>query len=222
MIKELISLFEDNSLIPKIKRKLPYMFSLAELELSKSGRVGMEVGTIREQIIIALLIYKFGYENIRLSAITSSEVDIFLFNKPISIKTIKKKLTTQKSNKLSGSGIKLIWTVDWEKVKNFCNIYEPKSELLLVEVVWEQTGGFYYIPLEVQKEIFELLGKEEYLFKHREGTNPRGVELSNKAIKMMLEKDQTKKLEIYWKKENQSEELLYQPYKRWVELWEKD
>jgi len=116
----------------------------------------------------------------------------FLFNKPVSIKTIKKKLTTQKSNKLSGSGIKLIWTVDWEKVKNFCNIYEPKSELLLVEVVWEQTGGFYYIPLEVQKEIFELLGKEEYLFKHREGTNPRGVELSNKAIKMMLENDQTK------------------------------
>jgi hypothetical protein len=39
---------------------------------------------------------------------------------------------------------------------------------------------------------------------------------------MMLEKDQTKKLEIYWTKENQSEELLYQPYKRWVELWEKD
>jgi len=77
MIKELISLFEDNSLIAKIKRKLPYMFSLAELELSKSGRVGMEVGTIREQIIIALLIYKFGYENIRLPAITSSEVDIF-------------------------------------------------------------------------------------------------------------------------------------------------
>jgi hypothetical protein len=90
MIKELISLFEDNSLIAKIKRKLPYMFSLAELELSKSGKVGMEVGTIREQIIIALLIYKFGNENIRLPSITSSEVDLFLFNKPVSIKTIKK------------------------------------------------------------------------------------------------------------------------------------
>jgi hypothetical protein len=106
------------------------LFFIAEVEMSKSGKVGMEVGTLREQIIIALLIYKFGYENVKPNPITTEDFDLRLYGKPVSIKTIKKSLP-KRIGKFSGSGIKLIWTVDWKKVENFYRKYEPKSEMLL-------------------------------------------------------------------------------------------
>ena len=54
MIKQLDQMFGDEKIVEKIKRKLPYMFFIAEVEMSKSGKVGMEVGTLREQIVMEL------------------------------------------------------------------------------------------------------------------------------------------------------------------------
>jgi len=45
----LIELFEDEKLVEKIKMRLPYLFQLAELESSRAGRIGMEVGSAREK-----------------------------------------------------------------------------------------------------------------------------------------------------------------------------
>jgi len=111
MLSKLIEIFEDEKLVKRIKNKLPYLFQLAELESSRAGKVGMEVGSLREKIIIALLIYKFGEENVETEiSITEPEVDVKLFGKPISIKTITGK---------SLSGVKLIWTVDAQKAREF-------------------------------------------------------------------------------------------------------
>jgi hypothetical protein len=211
-------MFGDEKIVEKIKRKLPYMFFIAEIEMSKSGKVGMEVGTLREQIIIALLIYKFGYENVKPNPITTEDFDLKLYGKPVSIKTIKKSLP-KRIGKFSGSGIKLIWTVDWEKVENFCRKYEPKSEMLLVEVSWGKEGGFYYIPLEVQKEIFGEIVRDRYVYRHKRGTNPRGVEISNEGIKRLIEHRETKKINIFWEKPEIGDDIIYKPYQRWVELW---
>ncbi|MCX7948432.1 MAG: ThaI family type II restriction endonuclease, partial [candidate division WOR-3 bacterium] len=41
-------IFRDEESVRKIKTKLPYLFKLAELETSRGGRAGMEVGTLRE------------------------------------------------------------------------------------------------------------------------------------------------------------------------------
>jgi hypothetical protein len=65
--RRLVELFEDVGLVEKIQRKLPYLFHLAEQESARGGRVGMEVGSKREQILVALLIYKFGEENVNTS-----------------------------------------------------------------------------------------------------------------------------------------------------------
>jgi hypothetical protein len=46
----LFQLFEDEKIVEKIKRKLPYMFFIAEIEMSRSGKVG----TLREQIVMEL------------------------------------------------------------------------------------------------------------------------------------------------------------------------
>jgi len=56
MASKLIEIFHDKRLTEKIKEKLPLLFCLAELEASRAGKIGMEVGSLREKILIALLI----------------------------------------------------------------------------------------------------------------------------------------------------------------------
>ncbi|MFQ6033199.1 MAG: ThaI family type II restriction endonuclease, partial [Candidatus Zixiibacteriota bacterium] len=124
MSSRLIKIFEDDALVEKIKRRLPYLFQLAELESSRAGRTGMEVGSLRERVIVALLIYKFGEENVETEIpITEPEVDAKLFGESVSIKTKKGK---------GFSGVKLIWTVDAQKSKEFRESYYPRCDILLI------------------------------------------------------------------------------------------
>ncbi len=65
----------------------------------------MEVEILREKIITAFLIYKFGKENVNTEVpITKSEIDVLLYAHPNSIKTITGK--TLKSVKLAEKRIK--------------------------------------------------------------------------------------------------------------------
>ena len=66
MSSRLIEIFEDARLVNRIKNKIPYLFQLAELESSRAGKIGMEVGSLRERVIIALIIYKFGEANVKI------------------------------------------------------------------------------------------------------------------------------------------------------------
>lgn len=89
MTKRIYEIFDEESLIKKIKNKLPYLFQLAEIDNSRDGKLGMEIGSARERILIALLIYKFSEENVKVDiAITKSEIDVIVFDEPISIKTV--------------------------------------------------------------------------------------------------------------------------------------
>ena len=89
MNRYLVEMFEDEALKTKIKKRLPYLYRVAELESSRAGKIGMQVGSVRESIIIALLIYKFGESNVKTDIpIIEPEVDVELFGHPISIKTI--------------------------------------------------------------------------------------------------------------------------------------
>jgi len=210
IMNELPELFKDANLINKIKNRLPILFQLAEQESSRAGKVGMEVGSLREKIIIALLIYKFGANNIDTDIpITEKEVDVKLFNTPISIKTITGKYL---------SGIKMIWTVDAESAKEFLANYKPICHIILVQVNWNNIGFFYYIPLESQVRCYQLLGKEAYIKLPKIGTNPRGVEISKDAMIYLTNDKLTQKIDIFWKKSA----IEFDAYKRWVELWEEE
>jgi len=210
MSSKLIELFKDTELVNRIKNKLPYLFQLAELESSRAGKIGMEVGSLREKIIIALLIYKFGGTNVETEIpITEPEIDVKLFGKPISIKTITGK---------GFSGVKLIWTVDAQKAREFRENYYPKCDIILVQINWGGEGGFYYIPVEIQKEIFDGIGREKYIKLPKPGTNPRGVEISKEALTMLVNHKLTKVIKINWIKTK----VDYNPYKRWVDYWRED
>lgn len=210
MSSRLIEIFDDENLVEKIKKRLPYLFQLAELESSRADKTGMEVGSIREKIIVALLIYKFGEPNVETKIpVTESEVDVKLFGEPISIKTITSKRL---------SGVKLIWTVDAQKVREFRDTYYPRCDILLIQINWNNIGGFYYIPLEAQKRVFDKVGRENYIKLPKLGTNPRGVEITKEALSALIKDNETKCIEINW----QRIKIDFNPYKRWVDLWSED
>ncbi len=210
MSGHLIEIFEDEKLIRKIKGRLPYLFQLAELESSRAGKIGMEVGSVRERIIVALLIYKFGEANVETEIpITMPEVDAKLFGKPVSIKTITGK---------GFSGVKLIWTVDAQKAKEFCEGYYPHCDILLVQINWNDVGGFYYIPLNVQKRLFDKIGRHNYIKLPKSGTNPRGVEITKEALSNLIKDTDSRSISINW----QRTKIEFNSYKRWVELWGED
>lgn len=210
MSSRLIEIFEDGKLVDKIKRRLPCLFQLAELECSRAGKIGMEVGSLRERIIVALLIYKFGEANIETEIpITEPEVDVRLFGDPVSIKTITGK---------GLGGVKLIWTVDAQKAREFRKTYYPHCDILLIQINWNDTGGFYYIPLESQKALFDKVGREGYIKLPKPGTNPRGVEITKEALLSLVEDELSKVIEISWRRTK----VDYNPYKRWVDYWREE
>ena len=210
MTSHLIELFEDETLTDKIKRRLPYLYQIAELESSRAGKIGMQVGSLRENIIVALLIYKFGEKDVNTDIpIVEPEVDVKLFEHPISVKTITGK---------SLSGVKLIWTVDAEKAREFLENYYPRYDMLFVQIVWNDIGGFHYIPIEAQKRLFEKIGRERYIKLPKPGTNPRGVEISKEALSRLVGDKETKVIEVSWQKSD----VEYKPYQRWVDYWSEE
>jgi hypothetical protein len=210
MSSHLVEIFEDEALINKIKKRLLYLYHLAALESSRAGKIGMEVGSLREKIIVALLIYKFGESNVKTDIpITKPEVDAELFGQPVSVKTITGK---------GFGGVKLIWTVDAQKAREFRENYYPRYDILLVQIVWNGKGGFYYIPLEAQKRLFKSVGRERYIKLPVPGTNPRGVEITKEALSQLVQVKETKVIEISWQKS----EIDYHPYKRWVDYWREE
>lgn len=210
MSSRVSEIFDDEELVGKIKNRLPYLFQLAELESSRAGKIGMEVGSLRERIITALLIYRFGGENVETEIpITEPEIDVKLFGIPISIKTI---------TGTGFGGVKLIWTVDAKKAEEFRENYHPSYDILLVRINWGSIGGFYYIPLESQQRLFDQLGRQEYIQLPKQGTNPRGAEITKRALSSLVKDKDTKTIEISWKRA----EIEFNPYKRWIDYWKED
>lgn len=210
MNQKIKELFDDTNVVARIQNKLPKLFHLAELESSRAGKIGMEVGSVREKIIVALFIYKFGEENVQTEIpITQAEVDVTVYNNPISIKTITGR---------NFGGVKLIWTVDRVKAKEFLDNYHPSCDMVLVQINWNNGGGFYYIPCEVQEEVFKKLGRTKYIKLPVEGTNPRGVEMSAEGLVNLAEHKGSFKIPIDWTKET----IDFKPFQRWLELWQND
>lgn len=204
-------IFYDLNVVSKIKKKLPTLFQLAELDNSRDGKLGMEIGSARERILIALLIWQFGIKNVITNIpITKNETDVILFNEPISIKTVTNK-------KLAG--VKLIWTVDAKKALEFINTYKPECDMLYVHINWGGDGGIYLITKSAQIEVLHKYGKDFYFKLPKPGTNPRGVEITNDAINKLVKHPKTKTIKIRWFRNNLND---YTPYDRWVELWENE
>jgi hypothetical protein len=206
---DITDLFTDKRLVSKIQTRLPQLFHLAELESSRAGKVGMEVGSVREKILIAVLIHKFGRANVETDIpIAEAEVDVRLFDKPVSIKTVT-------SKKLGG--VKIIWTVDPQQALKFSHDYVPTCDVLLAQVNWADTGGLFLFPNIAQFDVLEQIGRQRYIKLPKPGTNPRGVEISAEALSLLSKHSQSRAIPIQWHKLV----VEYDPYDRWLDLWER-
>ena len=211
MDNKINEIFEKKELVKKIKNKLPYLFQLAEIDNSRDGKIGMEIGSARERIIIAMLIYSYGEKNVRTDIpITEKEIDVIVFDKPISIKTFTNKQIV---------GVKLIWTVDAQKALEFQKNYSPDCDILLVHINWGGRGALYLLPKKSQKDILKKLGKKKYFKLPKGGTNPRGVEISPEAINKIVKHANTKMVAIDWSRDDN---INYDAYDRWIDYWKKD
>ena len=77
LASHLAEIFEDKALIDRIIKRLLYLHQLAELESSRVGKIGMQVGSLRESFVVALLIYKFGENRVNTEIpIIMPEVDV--------------------------------------------------------------------------------------------------------------------------------------------------
>ncbi|HKU48741.1 MAG TPA: ThaI family type II restriction endonuclease [Nitrososphaera sp.] len=200
-------IFADAALVSTIKAKLPRLFFLAELDASRAGKVGMEIGSVRERILVALLMMKFGASNVRVDIpITETEIDVIVHGQPLSIKTIS-------GEKIGG--VKAVWTVDAQKARAFVAGYRPRYDILLVQVNWGGLGKFALIPLKVQEEIFSAFGRDRYFALPKQNTNPRGVEFSRDAMSRLSTHPDTLKIEINWIRPTEK----YDQYKRWLDYW---
>jgi hypothetical protein len=201
-------LLKDDKIISKIKKKLPKLFQIANIESSRAGKVGMEVGVLREKIIVALLLYVYGENNVETEIPTTEpETDVIVLGNPISIKTKQGTIT---------SGIKMAWTPDTNSAATFLQTYSPKTDIIFVHINWGKMGGFYFLPKTVQQQIIKTIGKENYVKLPKEGTNNRGVEFSAMAINKLIEHKNSLKIEIDW----QEEKIDFCVFDRWIELWQ--
>lgn len=203
-------LFTDNDLVERIQERLPSLFHLAEMESSRAGKIGMEVGSARERIIIALLIHKFGKDHVETDIpITQSEMDVKVDGEPISIKTMTGK---------NLSRVKLIWTVDAAQALSFRENYLPHCDMLLIQINWGHRGWFFLFPRSVQEKVINQIGRQAYIILPKAGTNPRGVEISTTALQLLAAHPQSLKIPIQWTQKK----IDYNPYDRWLALWQKD
>ena len=99
----------------------------------------------------------------------------------------------------------MIWGSDRIKMIERIENYVPNSNLILVKINWEmkekhQPSGLFWIPTETQLKIFQRIGKNNYFKPPREGTNSRGVPLTNQVLKILLNDPNTKNIDIKWGK----------------------
>lgn len=181
------------------------------MESQRNGKIGMEVGSTREKILIALLMYKFGLDDVNANLpITEPEIDVIVKEEPLSIKTVTTK------NGRWGNGIKLVWSVDANTASNFKSHYAPSCDMLLAQIQWNDTGFLYLFSKQAQTEIMNRLGKDGYMKLPTPGTNARGVELTSSALNELVSHSSTKKIEIFFEKE----ELDYREvYTKWLDAW---
>lgn len=183
-----------------IQQKLPPAFQTVEDELKGNPAVGL----LREQIILGMLIAFLGEDSVKIiQGGLNPDIDCYVDSEPLSIKTVS-----------LSSGIRLKWTSNAVKAKEFIDKYKPISNLLVIRILWEETGTIRFIPLNVQQRIFSQIGLARYL-DYRGKTNTRGVNLSPEAEQLFNQDSQITSLPIFWVRPK----TAINPVKKWIDYW---
>lgn len=90
--------------------------------------------------------------------------------------------------------------------------------MLLTQVNWDNLGWIYFFSISAQIETLQQLSRQKYIKLPIAGTNPRGVEISAEALNILSNDPSCLKIPVLWHRKK----VDYNPYERWLELWQKD
>ena len=197
----IVQLLESADCVRRIRNKLPPAFEMVQQQAS-----GPEVGVLREGVLIGMFMAFLGEDRILPNTnAVEADVDCYVNDVSLSIKTITGK---------NLGGIRIKWTSDQEKAREFIDSFSPECDLLIVRIVWEAEGRISYIPVEAQQKAFGNLGIK-YL-DYRQGTNTRGINLSREALTILEDDKDSVVLPVEWFKSIQPQSR----YDRWVSYWQ--
>lgn len=210
MITQLRSLFHKRDVVSYIQKVLPDLFYKAEMECTRGGKIGPEVGCLREQQLVSMLKYFLPKGNVNEDVPSMMpEVDVEISGKPLAIRTAK-----------DINGVKASWKVDPIQVENFINTYRPKADLLFVHVQWgkndlfEKYPSIYHVPIEAAIMVHTRLGKG-YLVPPKKGTDSKGIQFSRRAIMELLNHPLTAVMSVEWIRPT----YKHDPLHRWFKMW---
>jgi len=196
----LSQLLTNPTYIKIIQQKLPPAFQTVEEQLKGNPAVGL----LREQVILGMLIAFLGEANVKLiEGGVNPDIDCYVDSEPVSIKTIS----------FSG-GIRLKWTSNAVKAREFIAAYRPMSHLLVIRVIWGDTGSVRFIPLASQQLIFHQITVTRYL-NYSATTNTRGVNLSTEAELALNQHPQAVALPVLWQRSG----ATVNPIDKWTDYW---
>lgn len=222
----LIKLFEDPHTVKQIQESLPEIFWILNSENSRGGKIGMEVGSARKWPIIALLIKKFGRNNVNTDIpINFTQTNVVVGDRPVSIRTITKehleypsKFATQYSK---SSGIKAFWSGDTVVSRRTLSRHRPVADILLIQVNFNGGNGkkgiFALITKELQEVVLKRLGPNQYFHIPGSAQNSRGAEFTIGAIMNFLNHPDLKSIDITWNRPPENGHA--NPWDRWSGYW---
>ena len=181
---------------------LPELFRKAEVENRRNGRLGQEIGNVRENIIRAYLQTQLGAVNVSPAGGPNNNLgDVMIGRDYLEVKTT-----------MGVRGFKVSWAADDDSAARFRQQWKPQADLILVQVRWGSCcESFWHIPQEVYEEAAALEGA----LKTRSGTNNRGTDFERRAVLYMMQHKDTLGLTINWGDQDKGEAGIFQ----WVNLW---
>ena len=197
----IVGLLVDEGAVARLRRGLPEAFEMAGLELPNKNPA---VGFLREHAITGFFTSELGADKVQIpDAGTERGYDITVCGRTLSIKTV------------TGEGkIRLLWTPDSYKAGGEMEAYRPRHDLFIVRINWNKCrDGVYYIPLSVQREIYEQ--DPGHYLSVPVGTNHRGAELKTASRNALFGHNDTIRIKVDWIKRG----LNYTPYERWEKFW---
>ena len=186
----------------RFAKGLPDAFDMVGKRLPSNPAVGL----LREHVIVGFFVSEFGKRNVIVPKHgTERGYDVVLCGEELSIKTVT-----------NDTGFKILWTVDTDYVNREIDVFEPKHDIFLVNIFWGQSReSAFYIPMNVQREVYHDLGTDNYL-SSATNTNNRGIEVRKKAVTQMKSHPDTISISIDWSTSGTSHP---EPWEEWDKYW---
>ncbi len=186
--------------------RLPVAFDIVQKRMPKRNPA---VGILREHVIIGFFAAEFGEDKV----ITPKQGN----ERSNAVTVCGQKLLIK--TRTSNGEVKILWTVDTEKVEQEINEgYQPEYDILLVNIFWGQKkDSVFYIPLSVQESVLDSMGRENYL-SSATGTNNRGIGIRGRAISKLKAHSDSLGFSVNWI----TADINYPaPWQEWQDYWEK-